>query len=58
MIPCLFDLAAMEKSPANTEERWMLETQLVRERNRVADGLADACAVARQAITLESRLPT
>lgn len=44
MIPCLYDvprLAGLEDG----EERWMLETKLVRDRNRVADTLSDAIAV-------------
>jgi hypothetical protein len=31
--------------PRENEERWMLETQLVRDRNRVTDALSDACAL-------------
>jgi hypothetical protein len=42
MIPSLFDVPRFAKLD-DGEERWMLETQLVRERNRVADTLAD-CA--------------
>lgn len=40
MIPSLFDVPKYAKS-ADGEERWMLETQLVRDRNRVADALSD-----------------
>ena len=32
-------------SSADGEERWMLETQLVRDRNRVADALDDCRAL-------------
>lgn len=46
MIPCLFELASLENPELDSEHRSMLETQLVRERNRVADGLTDACAIA------------
>jgi hypothetical protein len=31
--------------PQESEERWMLETQLVRDRNRVTDALSDARAL-------------
>jgi hypothetical protein len=41
MIPCLYDVPQLAKLPRG-EERWMLETKLVRERNRVADALNDA----------------
>jgi hypothetical protein len=40
MIPSLFDAPAYAKLP-EAEERWMLETQLVRARNKVADALDD-----------------
>jgi hypothetical protein len=42
MIPCLYEVPRLAQLPADSEERWMLETQLVRERNRVADALSDA----------------
>jgi len=41
MIPCLAEAPRLETLP-ETEERWMLETKLVRQRNRVADALGDA----------------
>ncbi len=41
MIPCLHEVPRLEKLP-EAEERWMLETKLVRQRNRVADALGDA----------------
>lgn len=44
MIPCLYDVPRLARLPQG-EERWMLETKLVRDRNRVADTLADAIAV-------------
>ncbi|MSO76714.1 MAG: M28 family peptidase [Alphaproteobacteria bacterium] len=44
MIPCLYDVPGLADL-ADGEARWMLETQLVRERNRVADALGDACGV-------------
>ena len=40
MIPSLYDMPQLAKLPEG-EARWMLETQLVRERNRVADALED-----------------
>jgi Peptidase family M28 len=40
MIPSLYELQALAKLPEG-EQRWMLETKLVRERNRVTDGLTD-----------------
>lgn len=43
MLPCLYELPELEKLP-DGPERWMLETKLVRQRNRVEDGLADATA--------------
>jgi hypothetical protein len=45
MIPCLYDAPRLAQLPADSEERWMLETQLVRERNRVADTLSDASSL-------------
>ena len=44
MIPCLYDVPRHATLPEG-EERWMLETKLVRQRNRVTDALADACAL-------------
>ena len=44
MIPCLYDLPGLERVP-QAEVRWMLETRLVRQRNRVADALGDACSL-------------
>jgi hypothetical protein len=41
MIPCLHDVPRLAALPEG-EERWMLETKLVRQRNRVADALGDA----------------
>jgi hypothetical protein len=41
MLPCLYDVPRLEKLP-DAEERWMLETKLVRQRNRVVDALGDA----------------
>jgi hypothetical protein len=45
MIPCLYDVARLARTPADTPERWMLETALTRERNRVTDALSDGNAV-------------
>jgi len=44
MIPCLYDLTAFGKLPEG-EQRWMLETKMVRARNRVADALQDSKAL-------------
>jgi len=41
MIPCLAEAPRLE-TLHDSEERWMLETKLVRQRNRVADALGDA----------------
>jgi Peptidase family M28 len=41
MIPCLYDVPRLDALPEG-EERWMLETKLVRQRNRIADALVDA----------------
>lgn len=41
MIPSLYEVPRLEKLP-EAEERWMLETKLVRQRNRVTDALGDA----------------
>ena len=42
MIPCLFDVPKLTGMVPSTPDRWLLETQLVRERNRVSDALVDA----------------
>jgi hypothetical protein len=44
MIPSLFDVPRYVSMP-DGEERWMLETALVRARNRVCDALADCCGL-------------
>lgn len=44
MIPCLYDAPYTAKLP-DADERWMLETKLVRQRNRVTDALADATSL-------------
>ena len=44
MIPSLYDAQRLAKL-ADGEERWMLETQLVRDRNRIADALGDAATL-------------
>jgi peptidase M28-like protein len=44
MIPALYDVPRLGALPEG-EARWMLETGLVRERNRVADALGDATAL-------------
>ena len=42
MIPALYDIPKLDGLAEDSEARWMLETQLVRERNRVTDALDDA----------------
>jgi hypothetical protein len=42
MIPCLYDIPQLSRLPESGPQRWQLETQLVRERNRVGDALTDA----------------
>lgn len=49
MIPSLYD-AQRYAEMADGEERWMLETQLVRDRNRVADCLSDAVTMIDQTL--------
>ena len=50
MIPSLFDVPAYAKL-AEGEERWMLETELVRARNKVADALHDCRRVVDDALS-------
>jgi hypothetical protein len=49
MIPSLYDLGRLEKLPEG-EERWMLETKAVRDRNRVADTIAESVAIIEDAL--------
>lgn len=49
MIPCLYDIPELAALP-DGEARWMLETKLVRSRNRVTDGMADSCAIIEEAL--------
>ncbi|MGH8431523.1 MAG: hypothetical protein ACREUF_14090, partial [Solimonas sp.] len=49
MIPCLYDLSELAGLP-DDERRWMLETKLVRARNRVADALEDSSAIIGDAL--------
>jgi hypothetical protein len=50
MIPSLFDVPKLQNLPADNEERWQLETQLIRDRNRIADALGDACWLIEQTL--------
>jgi hypothetical protein len=50
MIPGLYDIARLSKL-GEGEERWMLETKAVRDRNRVADTLADATAIIEDSLS-------
>ena len=45
MIPSLYDVGGSTQTPRGTPERWMLETALTRERNRVTDALADGATL-------------
>jgi hypothetical protein len=49
MIPCLYDLTELA-ALGDGEQRWMLETKLVRARNRVADALQDSAAIIHDAL--------
>ncbi len=49
MIPCLYELNELS-GLADNEQRWMLETKMVRARNRVADALQDSTAIIDDAI--------
>jgi len=50
MIPALYDLAQLSKAKEG-EERWMLETKAARDRNRVADMLADAADIIEDSLS-------
>ncbi|MCG8355248.1 MAG: hypothetical protein MI920_06730, partial [Kiloniellales bacterium] len=50
MIPSLFDVPRLATLPKDSEEGWMLETHLVRQRNRVTDALADATVTIEQTV--------
>jgi hypothetical protein len=41
MIPSLYDAPRLARLSPDSEDRWMLEVQLIRDRNRVADALTD-----------------
>lgn len=49
-IPCLYDTPRYAGLPAASEERFMLETHLRRQRNRVADAIAQACETIEAAL--------
>jgi hypothetical protein len=49
VIPSLYDVPRLA-TLADGEERWMLETQLVRDRNRVTDALVDARKLIEDAV--------
>ena len=53
MIPSLYDVPRLGRLP-DGEERWMLEVQLVRDRNRIADVLGDCCGLVEDTLR---RLP-
>ncbi|MSQ54731.1 MAG: M28 family peptidase [Betaproteobacteria bacterium] len=54
MIPSLYDLGRLAKLPEG-EARWMLETKAVRDRNLVADTLADSIAIVEDALATLAR---
>jgi len=49
MMPALYDATRLAKMPEG-EDRWMLETKVVRDRNRVADALSDCVAIIQDAL--------
>ncbi len=49
MIPVLYDVPELADMP-DGEDRWMLETELVRARNLVADTMTDAAATLRETV--------
>jgi hypothetical protein len=51
VIPCLYDIPKFSRLTEEGPERWQLETQLVRERNRVSDALIDARALIEKTLT-------
>ncbi|MCB1546449.1 MAG: M28 family peptidase [Hyphomicrobiaceae bacterium] len=50
MIPLLYDIPEYGKLPEG-EKRWILETELLRARNRVMDGMTDARLVLEQVLS-------
>ena len=50
MIPALFDVPKLRQFPEGSEVWWMLQTGLIRERNRVSDGLRDACVAIEETL--------
>jgi hypothetical protein len=50
MLPALYDVPRWATLPAG-EERWMLETRLLREANRLRDTLADALELAHRTLS-------
>ena len=51
MIPSLFQVPDLDGLPEDAQ-RWMLQTHLIRERNRVTDGLGDATALVVQTLAV------
>ena len=50
MIPALYEAPRLAQLPPDSEDRWMLETLLVRQRNRVADALGDASSLIEESL--------
>ncbi|OGA49520.1 MAG: hypothetical protein A3G24_19835 [Betaproteobacteria bacterium RIFCSPLOWO2_12_FULL_62_13] len=48
VIPCLYDVERFSGLAEQSEERHMLATHLLRQRNRVADAIAQACETAER----------
>ncbi len=49
LLPGLYELGRLGNLPSGSDERYLLETELVRQRNRVADGLRAARELAERA---------
>src|SRR5690606_10785706 len=50
MIPALYDVQNLSRLAEGTEARWMQEVGLIRQRNRVMDGLYDATTLIEETI--------
>ncbi len=50
VLPALFDLPLLLRSEVDDEQRYLLETKFVRERNRLVDGLSDSRRLAEETL--------
>lgn len=50
LLPGLYDLPRMKALPAGSEERYLLATELVRQRNRFADGMREVRDLAKRTV--------